>query len=266
MASPAPASLALFALLATGVPAVAQQLDPEQAGLLEQAREAAIRYSDSLPDFICTEVVRRSQDQQGNGRWRSTDILTVKLSYFDHKEDYKLMLIDGKPTVLDYLYAGGALSTGEFGTRLYSVFDPHSQGEFRWKGWTTLRKRRVARFSFRIARENSIFRLQFGTIPVGPNAIVVPYHGEVYVDAETHMVLRLTQQAEIPQGFPINANESSVDYEFAPVSGKPYLLPTHAFVKTRSGKYVAENYMEFREYRKFQSEATITFDPPPGKQ
>jgi hypothetical protein len=266
MASPAPAHLALFALLAAGAPAAAQQPEPGQAGLLEQAREAAIRYSASLPDFICTEVVRRSQDPQGNGRWRSTDTLTVKLSYFEHQEDYKLMQINGKPTVLEYLYVGGALSTGEFGTRLYSVFDPHSQGEFRWKGWTTLRRRRVARFSYHIAREHSIFRIQYGDVPVGPNAIIVPYRGEVYVDDETHMVLRLTQQAEIPNGFPISANESTVDYEFAAVGGKQYLLPTHAYVKTRSGKYVAENHVEFREYRKFQSEATISFDPPPDKK
>jgi hypothetical protein len=265
-AMPAPAYLALFALLAVGAPAVAQQLEPEQASLLEQAREAAIRYSASLPDFICTEVVRRSQDPQGSGRWRPMDTLTVKLSYFGHKEDYKLMQINGKPTLLEYLYAGGALSTGEFGTRLYSVFDPHSQGEFRWKGWTTLRKRRVARFSYHIARQHSIFLIQYGAVPAGPNAIIVPYHGEVYVDDETHMVLRLTQQAEIPQGFPITANESTVDYEFAAVGGKPYLLPTHAYVKTRSGKYVTENNVEFREYRKFQTEANISFDPPPDKQ
>ena len=77
------------------------------------------------------------------------------------------MQIDGKPTVLDYLYVGGALSTGEFGTRLYAVFDPRSNGEFRWKGWTTLRKRRVARFSYRIARQDSTFRIQYGTLPSG---------------------------------------------------------------------------------------------------
>ena len=95
----------------------------------------------------------------------------------------------------------------------------------------------MARFSYRIARENSIFRIQYGTVPVGPNAIIVPYHGEVFVDDETHMVLRLTQQAEIPPGFPISANESTVDYEFAAVGGKQYLLPTPAYVKTRSGRY-----------------------------
>ena len=103
---------------------MAQQLEPEEAVLLESAREAALRYSDFLPDFICTEVVRRTQDPQGNGRWHSVDTLTIKLSYFGHKEDYKLMLVNGKPTALDYLHAGGALSTGEFGTRLLSLFEP----------------------------------------------------------------------------------------------------------------------------------------------
>ena len=204
-----PAHLALFALLAAGVPAIAQQLEPEQAAL---ARTGA---GGSTPVFglrCPISSARRwsagTQDPQGNGRWRSLDTLTVKLSYFGHKEDYKLMQINGKPTSLDYLHAGGALSTGEFGTRLFSVFDPHSHGEFRWKGWTTLRKRRVARFSYRIAREHSIFRIQYGAVPDGPNSIVVPYHGEVFVDEETHMVLRLTQQAEIPPGFPITSNES----------------------------------------------------------
>ena len=261
----APAHLALFALLAAAASVSAQELDPDQSELLEKARGAAIRYSDSLPDFICTEVVHRSQDPMGNGRWRIMDTLTVKLSYSGHREDYKLMLINGKPTLLEYMFVGGSLSTGEFGTRLFSVFDPRSQAEFRWKGWTTLRKRRVARFSYRIVREHSIYKIQYGNAPVGPNVIIVPYHGEVFVDDETHMVLRLTQQAEIPQGFPISANESTVDYEFAAVGARQFLLPTHALVKTRSGRYAAENNVDFREYRKFQTETNITFDPPPDK-
>ena len=257
--------LALVALLSAAAPAVAQPLEPEQAGLLQKARESALRYSDSLPDFICTEMVQRSEDALGNGRWRRLDKLSIKLTYFGHKEDYKLMEINGKPTALDYLAVGGALSTGEFGTRLFSIFDPRSQGEFRWRGWTTLRRRRVARFSFHIARERSIFQLQFGAVPTAMNSIIVPYHGEVFVDGETHMVLRLTEQAEIPPSFPIQANESVVDYDFAEVGGRQYLLPMNAYVRTRSGRFLAENNMQFREYRKFQTEANITFDPPPDK-
>lgn len=256
---------ASLALLAAGAFAAPQELEPEQSELLEKARIAALRYSNSLPDFICTQVVSRSQDPQGTGRWRMLDKLTVKLSYFEHKEDYKLMEINGRPTVLDYMYVGGALSTGEFGTRLYSVFDPRSKGEFHWKGWTTIRKRRAAHFSYHIAVENSIYRIQYGSSPVGPNAITVPYHGDVFVDEETHLALRLTQQAEIPPTFPINANESTVDYDFADVGAKRYILPTHAYVKTRSGRFIAENNMEFRNYRKFQTEASISFDAEPEK-
>jgi hypothetical protein len=37
-------------------------------------------------------------------------------------------------------------------------------------------------------------------------------------------------------------------------------------VKTKSGKYVAENHVEFREYRKFQAESSVTFGAPPEKQ
>jgi len=268
---PAPAHLALLALLAAFAPglepkALAQKsLPPEPSGLLEAAREAALRYSDSLPDFICTELIHRSEDP-GNSRWRPVDRLTVKLSYFGRREDYKLMEINGKPTLLEYLYVGGALSTGEFGTRLYMIFDPDSKTGFQWKGWANLRKRRAAVFGYRVTQQDSSFRIQYGDSPEGPNAIVVGYRGEVFVDEETHMVLRVTQFAEIPPSFPIQQNTSSIDYEFVDVGGREFLLPTHAQVKTKSGRYVAENDVEFRGYRKFHTETTITFDAPEVKK
>ena len=37
-------------------------------------------------------------------------------------------------------------------------------------------------------------------------------------------------------------------------------------MKTRIGRLDADNTVEFLEYRKFQTETNITFDPPPGKQ
>jgi len=261
---PAFPQIGLLVMLAAS-PLAAQELESEQSALIEQTRQAALRYSNSLPDFLCTQIVQRSQDVRGDGRWRSLDKLTVKLSYSDHREDYKLMQINGRDTLQDYLTVGGSLSTGEFGTRLFAVFDPRSHADFRWKGWGTLRKRKVARFSYRIAQEHTSFLIQYGADSKGPNAIVVPYHGEVFVDQETHMVLRLTQQAEIPDNFPISANEAWVEYEYADVGGKLYLLPVHAFSKTRSGRFVAENNIDFRDYRKFQIESNITFEPTTDK-
>ena len=108
----------------------------EQARKLEQVREAALNYSRSLPDFICTQVVKRYVDATGRDRWTPIDTLTVKLSYFGQKEDYKLLSIDNKPTNLEYMKAGGASSKGEFGTVLYMVFSPKSATEFQWNSWT----------------------------------------------------------------------------------------------------------------------------------
>jgi hypothetical protein len=266
-----PAHLALFALVAVGVPLGAQEskLEPEQPRLLEKAREAALRYEASLPDFICTQVVNRWQRTWG-ASWTSRllDSLTVKLTYFEHKEDYELMRIDGWPTSLKYLQVSGALSTGEFGTRLFAIFHPGSQGEFRWKGWSTLRERRVARFSFRVAREHSTFRVQLGHLaaPTSPNSTVVPYHGDVFVDKDTHMALRLKEVAEIPRGFPIHSSESTVDYDFVDVGGRRFLLPARASTKTRRGDVASENQTEFRDYRKFQTESQIRYGSPVDKK
>jgi len=262
----APARLAWWAALALCSRAGAQPLGAEQASLLEQARAAAMRYADSLPDFLCTETVWREVDQRGTNNWRLMDTLTVRLSYSGHRENYKLMEIDGKPTPLGYEEAGGVVSTGEFGTTLYSIFDPRSKGEFRWKGWTTMRERRAARFTYRIAREDSIYVVRWGRNGPGQKSVVVGYHGEVDVDEETHLVLRLTLEAEIPGGFPIDGNDCTVEYAFAEVAGKRYLLPAHARVMTRSGRLVSRNSVEFREYRKFQADTTIIFEAPPEKR
>ena len=258
-----PSAAAMLAIGLAGIPAMAQRppvpLAPPQAALLAEARLAALRYSESLPDFICTQIVHRTEDPRGDGRWRTLDRLTIKLTYFERKEDYKLMLINGKATLIEYLYLVGALSTGEFGSRLLSIFQPRSAAEFQWKGSARLRKRKVAIFAYRVLKENSSFKLQFGGADFGPNAITVAYHGDVSVDEESHMILRLNQHAEIPAGFPISSNSSEIDYDYAPVGGKPYLLPVKAHVVTQSGKYKADNDVEFRDYRKFTTEATISF-------
>src|SRR5678815_2005537 len=113
-----PVAILLMALRAAS--GAEQKPSPEErARLLEQVREAALNYSRSLPDFICTQVVKRFVDVTGRDRWALIDTLTVKLSYFGQKEDYKLLSIDDKPTNLEYMKTGGAASKGEFGTVLY---------------------------------------------------------------------------------------------------------------------------------------------------
>ena len=253
----------IVALLAAGVslrsPAAEHPLKPDQAELLEAARHHALSYASSLPDFLCDQIVRRSEDARGNGRWRELDILKIKVSYFGHHEDYKLLEVNHRPTVLDYMLIGGTVSTGEFGTRLLAVFARESRAEFAWKGWSHVHGRPVAVFTYHIAKEHSGYSVQFGAVPAGANVAVIGYHGEISVDPQSDAVMRVSLIGDMPPHFGISACASWVEYDYRDVAGRPYLLPVTAETSLTSGRYQSANKIEFQEYRKFQTDATITF-------
>jgi len=248
-----------IALLFTAPALAEHSLLPDQAELLDLARHYALNYAASLPDFLCNQLVQRSEDPRGDGRWRPLDTLNIKVSYFDHKEEYKLIEVDGRPTVVDYQFMGGTISTGEFGTRLLAVFAKPSKALFGWKGWAHVRHRKVAVFTYQIARENSGNVVQLGPVSTGPNAIVIAYHGEVAVDPETHAVLRVSLTGDLPPRFPITACHSWVEYDYREVAGHEYLLPVESQTGLSAGRYRSSNRIVFHEYRKFQTDATITF-------
>jgi hypothetical protein len=239
----------------------AQRLsDAEAAALIEKARIGAMNYSKSLPDFLCTQMVRRYQDPHGDNRWRRLDVLTVKLSYSERQEDYKLIAIDGKQTKLDYMETGGPTSKGEFGSLLIYLFHPKMEAEFHWKGWTTIRKQRFAVYSYKVDQAHTQFHVAFGERPGNSNDILAPYYGEVTVDPDSGAVLRVTQHAVLPVGFPIRASVATVEYDYQEIGGQKYLLPQHAQIEMAAQRYKTRNDVDFKDYRKFQSETVISFD------
>ena len=249
----------VIALLFAGLAFAEHPLVPDEAQLLESARHYALNYAASLPDFLCTQLVRRSEDPRGDGRWRLLDNLNIKVSYFGHREEYKLVEVDGRPTVQDYDFVGGTISTGEFGTRLLEVFARNSKAVFGWKGWSHVRRRRVAVFTYHIARENSANLVQIGLVRAGPNSTIIGYHGEVAVDPESHAVVRVTLTGELPPRFAITGCSSWVEYDYRSVAGSEYLLPVESQTSLQAGRYRSSNRIVFQDYRKFQTEATITF-------
>ena len=61
---------------------------------LDTARELALQFTGSLPDFVCTETVQRTV-MVGSVRNTLTDRLTIDVTYFGRKEQYKLVAING---------------------------------------------------------------------------------------------------------------------------------------------------------------------------
>src|SRR5690349_11156695 len=127
----------------------------EQHRILAAITENALNYSNGLPNFICMQVTRRYVDRNGGDNFRLTDTIAERLSYFEHKEDYKVISMNNAPVVnRKHEQLGGATSSGEFGSLLLGIFSPESQTEFEWERWGKLRDHVMHVFRFRVRLEN----------------------------------------------------------------------------------------------------------------
>jgi hypothetical protein len=230
----------------------------EQNRILKDVRSYALNYTKTLPDFICTQVTRRYADPSGLEFWQKLDTVTAKLTYFEQKEDYKVILINNRMVDLSVDDLGGSTSTGEFGTLLHELFDPETEARFQWLRWGKLRGRLTHVFEYEVRKDKSKWAITYEksltTVPA--------YSGLVYVDADNLMVVRVTLTAvNIPTSFPIQEASTVLDYDYADIAGQQYLLPMKFQMRMREGKALVKNDVEFRLYRKFGAEATITFTP-----
>jgi hypothetical protein len=231
---------------------------PDQRKIVGAAQNIALNYAKGLPDFLCTEVIRRYDDTRGMMELRDT--LTVRLSYFDQHENYRLLNVNGKLTTRGLEEVGGAVSEGEFGSMLASIFLGESKTVLRWDHWTTIRKRLAHVYTFRILAEHSTYRMQFRSDPrSGPRSTVAGQHGFIYIDRDTNEVLRIIAHADVPETFPVRESSTVLDYDFSSVGGKKFLLPLRAEVRMATEHLHTRNVVEFEGYRKFTGESTITF-------
>jgi hypothetical protein len=231
----------------------------EQHRIIEEARDYALNYAERLPDFICTQVTRRYADPSGLEFWRKLDTVTAKVTYFEQKEDYKVILLDNRPVDLTIDEIRGSTSTGEFGTMLREVFEPKTEARFAWERWGKLRGKITHVYSYRVRRSKSEWAISYER----KQSIVPAYRGLVYIDRDTLMVIRVTLQAEdIPTSFPVQEAGTVLDYDYVEISGREFVLPLKFEMRMRTGRYLAKNEVEFRLYRKFGVETAISFDTP----
>lgn len=262
----------LFAL-----PALAQRpAAADAAAILEKGREKALAYAKSLPDFVCTEIVQRYKLGQPPvsfpalrgasaasiaPSWAPIDKLTVRLSFFQQKEDHKLELVNGLPTTLQYASQDiGVTATGEFGGMLKHIFDPASQAAFHWEGWKKDRKHRVAVYGYMVAADHSRFLVEGGSRSGEVNRAVVGFHGTVEIDTETGDVLHFDYTADgIPTSVALTRSATSVDFDRVDIGGNLYLLPVRSETELEGPKFAIKNAIEFRAFRKFGASSTVEF-------
>jgi hypothetical protein len=243
----------------------------EQAAIIADVREYALNYSKNLPDFICTQVTRRyaapmpgtrwGGSSMSEPRWQAEDVLQIRLSYFQQKEKYQVVLANNAIVNKDYEQMGGSKSFGEFGSMLREIFEPSTEARFEWDHWGTLRGKRVMAFAYHVSQSRSQYRL---VVEDAKLSIIAAYRGLVEVDPDTHVVMRVSTIAEnIPPDFPIRKAEDVLDYDYQEISGNTFLLPLKSQVLMSGGDALTRLDEEFRLYRKYSAEAEIKYDTDP---
>ena len=184
-------------------------------------------------------------------------MVTADLAYVNGKEDYRNFRIDDRPVDLP-IERTGSWSTGEFGTTLEDVMSMATNATFKRRGEEKMVGRTAVIFDYSVAQANSHWTM------VSPDGrqYKPAYTGAVWVDKDTRRVLRIEQMATaFPRDFTISRAECKLQYAYARIEQKSYLLPASSEnVGCMSGSGACtRNAIEFRNYRKFSTDSNITF-------
>lgn len=228
---------------------------------IEQTREAAFEFSESLPNYIVKQYTTRYESAQSRGQrtsWHALDNVTADVIEENGEEKYKNILVNGKPPAQDPEKTG-SWSKGEYSSLMQDVLSPITAADFHGKRTTTIANHAAVRYDFSVEQPNSHWHIE-----AEGQSYLPAYEGTIWIDKENHRVLRIELSAlNLPRTFPLDTVESAVDYDYVSIGEGRFLLPVHseALSCSRGSGDCSRNVIEFRNYRKFESDSSITFDP-----
>lgn len=252
------------ALIVTSHSQTAQPDGAEQAAMIARMRAVALNYADQLKDFTCIQLMSRSADNSATGKhWKPLETQELELTYTAHKENYKLIKVNGKSTGLEKRVKQGYFQPGgEFGTGLQWIFDPKANAEFAWDHEELSAGKRACVFRYNVPVATTTYVMQ-----VNLQHIKLGHHGLVFADCETGAVTRFQTESDIPtireQGHNIQIG-MQLDVRYGPVmiGSTEFLLPLQAVDIGRFYKTLTKAEIQFTQYRKYDSNSSVTFDPP----
>ena len=245
-----------------GTPSIRQERDEEPDSvrgdpLIEKARDAVGQFTQSLPNYVCTETMARFVSNTRPANFQPIDVVSTEVVYEDRKESYRNISINGKPIKKSMEEMDGAWSTGEFGTIVLQLFAPYTAADFRLRKTTRIAGQEASVYDFQVVRERSNWHIQV------PGQSTVPaYRGSVWIGKQNGQVFRIEMESvRMPKEFPIDKVESAVDFEYIRIGDGQFLLPVHAETLScqRDSNDCSHNVIDFRNYHKFHGESTITF-------
>jgi hypothetical protein len=231
--------------------------------LIRKASDTALDFTEKLPNYVCQEFMSRYESTTKPVSWHALDVVGMEVVYQDQKEDYRKITLNGRPVNKKLEELGGAWSTGEFGTVLIDLFAPQTAADFHYVRDSRMAGVLTKEYTFNVTHANSHWTIHMGSQQYDP-----AYKGSVWIDPKTARVMRIEMQAYgFPTDFESDDVESATDYEYVRLGdAQQYLLPVHAETLScqRGTPYCSRNTIDFRNYKKYTGESTITFGD--GKQ
>jgi hypothetical protein len=147
--------------------------------------------------------------------------------------------------------SNGEISEGEPGTNLGAIIlEVSSSGKIGWLRWQLIDGRQTAVFSFAVEKEKSHYDVSYCCFPntttatraAGPSVMltvgaiqsvttwepyekVAGYHGELFINPDTGLVVRVITRAEMKPTDFVLREDRRIDYGPVAVAGKQYMLP-----------------------------------------
>jgi hypothetical protein len=218
--------------------------DAEQKKLIADVTAHALGYSKDLPDFVCTEVIRKNEDPTATSRrWKLLDTIHEQVTFRGKQEEFREVLNNGKKADSDGK-PNWMVSPNDFSDMISWIFDPKYHATFQWSKWDSLRGHRVHEIAYVVKPDDS-------QLTVGKKQTRVGMIGLIDVDADTGVVLKISMVATgLTKNSPVAAVSREFNYDFAKIGDHYYLLPLKADMQAREGHTLIWNEFEFRDYRK----------------
>lgn len=168
-------------------------------------------------------------------------------------------------------------------------------GKISWVRWETVNGKTTAVFAFTVDKKKSHYAVNYCCFPkieqagmvtfssaatgslnggggggakgnfqtnteFDPYKATVPYHGEIFVDPDTGIVLRLITQADFKNTDNVHLEDQRIDYAPVAVGGKTLVLPYKSIVNTEvvpngdsgGGKFILRHTLFTSEYKGYQ--------------
>jgi hypothetical protein len=232
----------------------------ENDPLISAARKTVAAYAVSLPDYIVKRITQRYISDRGGGR-EQQDTVSADVAFEHGREVYTHIEVSGQSRSE---LPGGGWSTGEFSTQMPTILASETATVFTRRRKDTTRKHPSYRYDFAIDQAHSSWHIAAKNVREAQ--LDLSYTpacvGQLWLDRDSGQVLRIEMSARgLPSSFPVASVETQTDFDLVSIGDGKYLLPTHSRTVSCDGiNLCLENETDFRDYDKFSTASSITFE------